>query len=142
MVRPLKHTQVSTCLVHPRCGSLLPSTVHNALALVNIVHVHASGHALSISAKPGSATYFPTSTTSTGLQHLSVGPCVHLVWLRAANCHIWPLPCINIFHASQLWASLGGHQLELHSPEREHKFTSVATRVFKKSQNSPGVCPL
>ena len=126
--------QVSTCLVRPRCGSLLPSTVHNMLALdklVNIVRVHVCGCVLSISAKPGSATHFPTSTASAGLQCLSVGACVHLVWFRAASCHVWPLPCVNVFCTSQLLASIGGCQLEPHSLECECKFTSVVTQVFK-----------
>ena len=79
--------QVSMCLVHPCYGSLLPSTVHNMLALVNI-HIHAGGHALSIPAKPRSATHLPTSTTSTGLQHLLVGALVHLVWFRAVSSHV------------------------------------------------------
>ena len=100
MVRYLKHVQVSTCLVHPRCGSLLPSTVHNALALVNIICIYAGGHTLSISVKPGSATHFPTSTTSAGLQHFSVGAHVHLVWFRVVSHCVWPSPHANILHAS------------------------------------------
>ena len=78
-------------LVRPHHGSLLPSTVHNALALVNIIHVHTDGCALSISVKPGSATDFPTSTASAGLQYLLVGAHVHLVWFRAASRHVWLL---------------------------------------------------
>ena len=123
MVRYSKHVQVSMHLVCPHHRSLLPSTVHNAL--VNIIRVHVCGRALSISAKPRSATHFPTSTTSTGLQHLLVGAHVHLVWFRTVSRHMWPLPCVNVFHASQLLASLGGCQLEPHSLERECKFTSV-----------------
>ena len=84
-------------LVHPHCGSILPSTVHNVLALVNIIHIHAGGCALSISVKPGSAAHFPTSTTSAGLQHLLVGVHVHWVWFKAASCHVWPLPRANGF---------------------------------------------
>ena len=100
-----KHVHVSMHLVHPCHGSLLPSTVHNASALVNIIQVHIDGHALSISVKPGSATHVPTSTASIGLQHLSVGACVHLVWFRAASFRMWLPSCANILHASQLLAS-------------------------------------
>ena len=71
--------QVLMHLVHPHCRSLLPSTVHNMLALVNIICIHTSGHALSIAVKPRSAAHFPTSTTSAGLQRLWVGARVHLV---------------------------------------------------------------
>ena len=89
-------------LVCPCHRSLLPSIVHNTLALVNITHAHTSGHALSISVKPGSATHFPTSTASAGLQCLLACACVHLVWFRAVSHLMWPLPCTNIFHASQI----------------------------------------
>ena len=106
MVRYSKHVQVLTHIVHPCHGSLLPSTVLNVLALDNIVCVHAGGHTLSISVKPGSAAHFPTSTTSTGLQHLLVGACVHLVCFRAASRHVWPLPCINIFYTSHIYVYL------------------------------------
>ena len=105
MDRSSKHVQVSTCLVHPCHGSLLPSTVHNALSLVNIVCVHASGCALSISVKPGSAAHLPTGTASTGWQCLSVGACVQLVWFRAVSSHMWLPPCIIVLQASQLLAS-------------------------------------
>ena len=74
VVRYSKHAEVLMHLVCPHHGSLLPSTVHNVLACVNIAHVHASGCVLSISVKPRSATYFPTSTTSTGLQCLRLVP--------------------------------------------------------------------
>ena len=67
--------------------------------------------------KPRSAAHFPTSTTSAGLQHLSICAHVHLVWFRAASRHMWPSPWTNIFHVSQLLASLGGHQLEPCSPD-------------------------
>ena len=85
-------------LVHPCCGSLLPSTVFNALALVNIIHVHVGGCALSISVKPRSAAHFSTSTAS-----LSVGAHVHLVWFRAASHHMWLLPYINVSRASHIY---------------------------------------
>ena len=105
MVRYSKHTLVSTWyhLVHPHHRSLPPSTVHNMLALINIAHTHIGGHTLSISAKPGSTTCFPTSTTSAGLQHLLVGAHVHLVWFRAASCRMWQLQRTNVFHASHVW---------------------------------------
>ena len=90
-------------LVHPHCRSLLPSTVHNALALVNIICIHAGGCTLSISAKPRSATHFPTSTTCTGLQHLLVAAHVHVVWFRAMSHHVWLPPCTNIFHTSHIY---------------------------------------
>ena len=48
-------------------GAYFLLTVLNVFTLVNIICVHASGCALSISAKPRSATHFPTSTTSAGL---------------------------------------------------------------------------
>ena len=118
-------------LVCPQHRSLLPSTVHNALALVNIIHIHTGECTLSISAKPRSAALFPTGTTSTGLQHLLVGAHVHLVCFRAVSHHVWPLPHVNVFHASQLLASLGGCQLEPCSLEYEHTFASVVTQVFK-----------
>ena len=108
-------------LVHPHHGSLLPSTVHNVSALVNIICIHIGGHTLSISAKLGSATHFPTSTASAGLPHLFVGACVHSVWFKAVSHCMWPPPCA-IFCASQLLASLGGHQLEPRSLERKRKF--------------------
>ena len=41
----------------------------------------------------------------------------------------WP-PCVNVFCASQLWASLGGHQLEPCSQEHKCKFASVMTQVL------------
>ena len=94
-------------LVCPQHRSLLPSTVHNVLALVNILCVHAGGCALSISAKPGSTTHFPTSTASAGLQHLLVGAHVHLVWFRAASHCMWPLPCVNVFRASHMLIHFG-----------------------------------
>ena len=50
-------------------------------------------------------------------QCLSVGAHVHLVRFRAANHHMWPLPCINVFHTSQLLASLGGYQLDVSLPQ-------------------------
>ena len=56
--------------------------IHNTLALVNIIHIHTGRRALSISVKPGSATHFPTSTTSARLQHLLVGAHVHLFCLE------------------------------------------------------------
>ena len=80
------HTKVVMRLVCPHHGSLLPSTIFNVLVLVNIIHVHTGGCIPTISVKPGSAAHFLTSTTSAGLKHLLVGACVHLVWLRAANC--------------------------------------------------------
>ena len=123
--------QVSMHLVHPHHRSLLPSTVLNALTLFNIIQVHAGGCALSISAKPGSAIHFSTSTSSTGLQCLSVGACMHLVWFRAVSHNVWLLLRANIFCTSQLLASLGGCQLEPLSPKRECKFASVVTHVFK-----------
>ena len=138
VVRYSKHTQVLTCLVCPRCGSLLPSTVHNVLACVNIACVHTGGCTLSISAKPGSTTYFPTSTTSAGLQCLLVGACLHLVWFRTASHHVWSLPCTNVLHELQILASLGGHRLEQHSPKCEDKFTSVVTCVFKYGYRNEG----
>ena len=107
VVRYSKHMQVLMHLVHPHHGSLLPSTVHNALALVNIIHAHTAGCALSISAKPESVTHFPTSTTSAGLQCLLVGAPMYLVWFRAVSCHVWPLPCANIFCTSDI-LQLGG----------------------------------
>ena len=113
--------------MHPHHRNLLPSTVFNMLALVNIISIHTSGCTLSISVKPRSATHFPTSTTSTGLQCLLVSACVHLAWFRAVSHHLWPLPCVNIFHASRFLVSLGGHQLEPCSPKCEHKFASVVT---------------
>ena len=39
VVKSSKHTQVLTHMVHPHHWSLLPSTLHNALALVNIIHI-------------------------------------------------------------------------------------------------------
>ena len=120
-------------LVCPRLRSLLPSTVHNTLACVNITRIHAGGHALSISAKPRSATHFPTSTTSIGLQCLLVGACGHLVCFRAVSHCAWPSPHANVLHASQILASLGGCQLEPCSPKCKCKFAWVATRVFKCS---------
>ena len=119
-------------------GSLLPSTVHSMLALVNIIHIHTSGCTLSISVKPRSATHFPTSTASTGLQHLLVGAHVHLVWFRAMSHYMWPSPHTNIFHTSKLLVSLGGHQLEPCSPEHEHKFALLAAQVFKYSCGNKG----
>ena len=94
-LRCLKHAQVLTCLVCPCHKSLLPSTVHNTLAWVNITYIHISGCTLSISAKPESAAQFPTSTTSVGLQCLSVGEHVHLVWFVATSRHVWPPPRAN-----------------------------------------------
>ena len=99
MVRSSKHAWVLMHLVHPCHGSLLSSTVHNALALVNIVRVHAS----SILAKPGSTTHFPTSTASAGLQCLSVGARVHLVRFRAVSHCVWLLPLVNIFRPSHMY---------------------------------------
>ena len=125
-------------LVHPHHGSLLPSTVFNALALVNIICIHTSGHTLSISVKPRSAAHFSTSTISTGLQCFSVGALVHLVWFRAVSHHVWPLPHVNVSCTSQLLASLGGCQLEPRSLKPEHKFTSVVTRVCKCSCGNEG----
>ena len=89
-------------LVRPHHTSLLPSTVHNTLACVNIAHIYASGHALSISVKPGSAAHLPTSTASIGLQHLLVAAHVHLVWFRAVSHHVWPSPCTNVLHTSHM----------------------------------------
>ena len=103
MVTCSKHTQVLTHLVHSCHGSLLPSTVFNVLALVNIILIHASRGALSISAKPGSATHFSTSIASAGLQRLLVGACVHLVMFRAVSCRMWLVPCINVSHASHMY---------------------------------------
>ena len=71
-------------------------------------------------------------------QHLSVGALVHLVRFRAGIHHMWLLPYINIFCASQLLVSLGGHQLEPHSPECKHKFASVVTQVFKCGHGNEG----
>ena len=75
----LKHTQAATCLVHSHGWSLLPSTVlhlcFNFMCAVHCIH-------LSIPEKPGSAMHSSTSTTSAGLQYLSVGARVHLVWLK------------------------------------------------------------
>ena len=135
--------QVSMCLMHPCCRGLLPSTAHNVSALVNIVYIHASGRALSISAKPRSAAHFPISMASTELQCLSVGARVHLVWFRAASRHVWSLPCINIFHASQLLASLGGCQycshaaqnLSLISPQLQPKSSSAAVEMREGSNS-------
>ena len=87
---------------HPRHRSLLPSTVHSALALVNIICINTGGCTLSISVKPGSAAHLPTSMASAGLQHLSVGACVHLVWFRAASHRVWPSPRANVFCASHM----------------------------------------
>ena len=47
------------------------------------------GHALNNLDEPRSAANLPTSTTSVGLQHLSVGTHVHLVWsseLQVITC--------------------------------------------------------
>ena len=49
----------------------------------------------------------PTSTASTGLQHLSVGACVHVVWFRAASHHVWPPPRANVFRASHVFSFSG-----------------------------------
>ena len=82
-----KHAQVVTRLVHPCDWSLLPSTVFDTLTCAFATRV---SHyvCLSIPEKPGSAAHSSTSTTSTGLLHLSVGALVHLVWqeLRADAC--------------------------------------------------------
>ena len=118
-------------LVHPCHGSLVPSTLFNVLALVNIIRIHTGRRALSISAKPGSAAHFSTSTTSAGLQHLSVGACVHLVSFRAVSCCMWPLPHVNISCTSQLLASLVRHQLEPCSPKLERNITSLVTQVLE-----------
>ena len=70
------------CLVCPHGWSLLPS---NCTLHINLCfwHVHVVHHTcLSIPEKPGSATRSSTSTTSTGLQCLSVGAQVHLVCLE------------------------------------------------------------
>ena len=144
------HSRIIGWFFHPRLLSgfdasgassvweLLPSTVFNMWALVNIICIHAGWCTLSISVKPGSATHFSTSTASGGLQHLSVGAHVHLVMLRAVSHHVWLLPHVNISHASQLLVSLGGCQLEPHSLKHECKFTSVATQVFKCSCGNDG----
>ena len=55
--------------------SLLPSSVFIVLALVNSDISHQRD--LGISMRPGSAASLPDSTTSTGLQCLSVGARVH-----------------------------------------------------------------
>ena len=102
MVRCSKHAHVLTHLVHPCHGSLLPSTVFNTLALVNIIHVHAHGRTLTISAKLGSAAHFSTSTASAGLQHLLVCAHVHLVWFRAASRYVWPLSRVNVSRTSHI----------------------------------------
>ena len=75
----LKHVQVVMHLVHPCDWSLLPSTVFDMLTCVFAMCVSHHMH-LSIPEKSRSATHSSTSTTSTGLLHLSVGALVHLVW--------------------------------------------------------------
>ena len=133
-------------------------TSFNCFWCVNLWLCHScvSHHTyLSIPEKPESATHSSTSTTSAGLLHLSVGALVHFVWkeLQANTCGcrtaapfswctsalclegaaswcMWLPPPINIHHASQLLASLGGCQLESHSQKREHEPTSVVTRIL------------
>ena len=110
------------CLVHPHHGSLLPSNVSNVFALVNSACIHICGCTLISQKSLGMLhTSLPVPLPQ-DCQCLSVGAHVHLVRFRAASCHMWPLPCINIFNALQLLASLGGHQLESHSPECECEF--------------------
>ena len=130
--------QLSMHLVYPPCRSLLPSTVHNALALVNIVHIHTSGCTSSISAKPGSIAHFPTSTTSSGLQCLSVGGRVHLGLVKSCELLHVTNACIKVFHPSQSWASLGGCQLEWCSLKHKFDTTSVVIQVFKCSCGNKG----
>ena len=130
--------QVSTRLVHPHCRSLLPSTVPNVFALVNNVHIHASGHALVSQRSPGVPHTSLPVLLPQDCQCLLVGVCVHLIRFRAVSHHVWPLPHINIIHTSQLLASQGGHQLEPCSLECECEFTSVATQVFKCSHGNKG----
>ena len=44
---------------------------------------------------------------------------------------MWPLSCANVICTSQLLESLGGCQLEPHSPKHKLEPTSVVTKVFK-----------
>ena len=86
---------VLTCVGHNASSaspgwSLLPSTVIIVLALVNST-VSPAGTS-SISTRPGSTTFLPVSTASTGLLHLSVGACVHHVRSDTELC-MWPLLC-------------------------------------------------
>ena len=125
-------------LVHPRHGSLLSSTVCKAFALVNSIHIHVSGCPFSISVNPGSATHFPSSTASAGLPVPFSWCLCALGRFRAVSHHMWPPSCINIFCPSQLLASLGGHQLELCSPEYKCKLALVLTQVFKCGHGNKG----
>ena len=66
-------------------SSWLEPTSFNCISHVNLCFccMHAACHmCLSIPEKPRSATHSSTSTTSAGLQCLSVGAQVHLVWLE------------------------------------------------------------
>ena len=93
-------------LVHPHCGSLLPSTVSNAFALVNSTCVHVCGCTLISQRSLGVPhTSLPVPLPQ-DCQHLSVGAFVHLVRFRAASHHMWPLPCINIFCASHIYQTI------------------------------------
>ena len=102
VVRYLKHAQVLMHLVCPCHKRLLPLTVHNVLALVNIIHIHVCGCALSILVKPGSATHFPTSTASAGLQCLWLVPVctwfgLELRVIACVCCHV------STFSTHHIW---------------------------------------
>ena len=84
-------------------SSWLEPTSFNCTQCVNLCfcHVRAVCHThLSIPEKPGSATHSSTSNTSAGLQHLSVGARVHLVWLDlqviVCDCHY--APTSSVYH--------------------------------------------
>ena len=134
----LKASAGTTHLLCPCCGSLLPSTVSNAFALVNSAGVHVCGCALVSQRSLGMLHTSLPVPLSWDSQHLLVAVCVHLVRFGAVSHLVWLLPCINVFCASQLLVSLSGCQLEPYSPECEFEFTSVATRVFKCSHGNEG----
>ena len=108
------------------------------------VSIHFQGHANTLWELPRNAVFYPMSTISTGPSCLLVGAHVHclsscLVYISRSVLSlgetIHPSVC-----ASQLLASLGGHQTEydMSGPNSGLCFTSVVTRVIKCGYRKEG----